>query len=331
MNVVEVVRGGVVEARHPVHAVVANSRDGIVASVGDPSLSTFLRSAAKPIQALPLVEEGVVDKFGLSQAELALCCASHQGEPAHLEGVRSILSKAGLEESVLCCGPHMPFSEPHAAEMALAGQSPEPIHNNCSGKHAGMAALAVAMGWSPRDYHLLDHPVQQRMLDEVVRWSGLPRNSIEVGVDGCGVACFGLTLRDMAVSFGRFAAAAAAGEPAGRIVRAMTAHPFMVAGTGRVCTDAMRESGGRAFLKLGAEGLYCGGLPDEGWGFAVKIGDGARRAVDVAVIRLLEGLGVLAGEALEALEHHARPVLTNTRGEVVGTIRAAFEVTVSDG
>ena len=328
MNCVEVVRGGLVEARHPVHAVVTDAHGGIVASVGQAELRTFYRSAAKPLQALPLVEEGVADRFGFTDAELALCCASHESEPPHVEGARSILAKAGLDESVLRCGPHAPFAPAEAQALVIRGEKPRPIHNNCSGKHAGMAALAVAMGWDPADYHLREHPVQRRMLAEVVRWSGLSEDEIDVGVDGCGVTCFGLTLRDMAVSFARFAVAAGQGEPAQRIVHAMTGHPFMVAGTGRVCTEAMTEAAGRAFLKLGAEGLYCGGVPERGLGFAVKIEDGARRAVDAAVIRVLEGLGVLGADEVARLKHHANPPVHNTLGEVVGEVRAEFHLEV---
>jgi len=329
VNAVEVVRGELVEARHPVHAVVTDPDGRILAAVGEPGLRTSYRSAAKPFQALPLAEEGVADTLGFTEAELALCCASHQGEPAHVDGALSILAKAGLDETALRCGPHPPFAESEARALVARGEQPRPIHNNCSGKHAGMAAFAVAMGWSPEDYHHLDHPVQQRMLGEVARWSRLTPAQIDVGVDGCGVPCFGLTLRDMAASFARLTAAADGGEPAGRIVAAMTRHPFMVAGTGRVCTDAMMQAQGRAFLKLGAEGLYCGGLPGKQWGFAVKIGDGARRAVDVAVIRVLECLGALDEHQVEALQHHGHPRLKNTRGEIVGEIRAAFDLVVN--
>lgn len=326
MNAVEVMRGGLVEARHAVHAVIADGSGAVLASVGSPDLRTFLRSAAKPIQALPLVEEGVVERFGLTPAELALCCASHEGEEAHLKGARSILTKAGLDESVLRCGPHAPFAAEAARALVARGETPGRIHNNCSGKHAGMAALAVAMGWNPEDYHLADHPVQRRMLDEVVRWSGVDAGDVDVGVDGCGIPCFGLSLREMAVAFARFASAAHAGEPAGRIVSAMTAHPFMVAGTGRVCTQAMERAGGEAFLKLGAEGLYCGGVPRRGLGFAVKIEDGGRRAVDAAVIRVLEDLDVFDAYDVGALGHHANPPVLNTRGEAVGEIRSAFRL-----
>jgi L-asparaginase II len=189
-----------------------------------------------------------------------------------------------------------------------------------------MLALAVGMGWDPVDYHLADHPVQRRMLDEIVRWSGVERERVATAVDGCGVPCFAVPLDRMAQSFARFAAAAEADEPAGRVVRAMTTHPFMVGGEGRACTGVMVRAGGRAFVKLGAEGVYGGGIPSEGLGFAIKVLDGGRRAVEVALVRVLDRLGVLPQRDVEALARYGRPRVRNTRGEVVGEIRPAFEL-----
>lgn len=328
VSAVEVVRGGVVEARHAVHVVVVDAGGRRVAGLGDPSLVTFLRSAAKPLQALPLVEEGVTERFGLTRKELALCCASHEGEESHVRGVRSILSKAGVDESALRCGAHLPFSDDAARELLGGGGVPLPIHNNCSGKHAGMLALAVAMGWDPEDYHRAEHPVQRRMLAEICRWSGLEPEAVPTGVDGCGVVCFAASLEVMAAAFARFASSAARGEGPEGVVSAMTAHPFMVGGTGRVGTAVMEAAGGRLFVKLGAEGVYCGGVPERGLGFVVKVEDGARRAVDAALIRVVDALDVVDGEGWEALAPHGRPVLRNTREEEVGEIRVAFELSV---
>ncbi|MCH7531982.1 MAG: asparaginase [Gemmatimonadetes bacterium] len=326
MGVVEVVRGDLVEARHSLRIVVADHEGAVVASIGDVDELTYYRSAAKPLQALPLVEEGVVDRFGLSDAELALCCGSHEGETEHVAGARSILRKAGLEESLLRCGPHLPFS-PEATRALLAGGGQAAcVHNNCSGKHAGMLALAAALAWDPVDYHLPEHPVQLRMLDEIRRWTELSSEEIRTGVDGCGVMCFAVPLRDMAASFARFAAAAARDEGAKRVVNAMTAHPFMVGGTGRTCTDVMKRAAGRAFVKVGAEGVYAGGVTERGLGFAIKVVDGGRRAVEVALVRVLSELGVLSSDDVDALRQHANPTLYNTRGEEVGEIRAAFDL-----
>ncbi|HKJ01518.1 MAG TPA: asparaginase [Longimicrobiales bacterium] len=326
MSVIEVVRGDMVESRHRVHVAVVDAGGRLLASVGDPASVIGYRSAAKPFQALPLVEDGVVERFGLTREELALCCASHEGEDAHVEGARSILAKAGLDESALRCGPHPPFSDAASRALGARGEEPGRIHNNCSGKHAGMLALAVAHGWEPEGYHRAEHPVQRRMLEEIVRWTGLGASQVGTAVDGCGVVCFGVPLHAMAGSFARFAASAYRGEAAGRIVEAMVAHPFMVGGTRRACTEVMERTGPRAFVKLGAEGVYGGGLPARGLGFAIKVTDGARRAVEVALVRVLEGLGALDDDDLEALARWRRPPVRNTLGDVVGEVRAAFEL-----
>jgi L-asparaginase II len=326
---VEVIRGGSVESRHAVHVAVADEQGALVASVGVPSTLTFHRSAAKPMQALPLVEEGVVERFGLTPAELALCCASHEGEEAHVQGARSILAKSGADESLLRCGPHPPYSAAAAGALAAAGEEPGRIHNNCSGKHAGMIALAVAMGWDPVDYHLPEHPVQRRMAREIGRWSGMAEKDIPTAVDGCGVVCFATSLQVMAASFARFAGAADRGEAPAGVVSAMTEHAFMVGGTGRTCTDVMDVAGDRVFVKLGAEGVYGGGIRGRGLGFALKVDDGARRAVEVALVRVLGDLGVLEPHEVEKLASHGNPPVLNTLGDAVGEIRAAFRLPLS--
>jgi L-asparaginase II len=322
---VEVVRGGRVESRHRVSAALCDAQGGLVASMGDPGLETFYRSAAKPFQALPLVEDGVADRFGLTGQELALCCASHEGEAAHVACARSILARAGLDDDALRCGPQEPFSREATRALAAAGMEAGRIHNNCSGKHAGMLLLAVGNGWPPEGYHRIDHPVQRRMMVEVTRWSGIPAQRLGVAVDGCGVLCFAVPLRSMARSFAAFAVAADEGGGAARIVSAMVENPFMVGGTGRACTAVMERTGSRAFVKLGAEGVYGGGLPDLGLGFAVKVEDGGRRAVEAALVRILELVGVLDSADLDALSPWGRPALTNTLGDVVGEIRARFD------
>lgn len=328
MSDVEVVRGGVVESRHDVHVAVVHADGSLVASVGDPSILTYYRSAAKPMQALPLVEEGVADRFGLSTEEIALCCASHEGEAAHVEGALSILAKAGADPDLLRCGAHPPYSRPAAEALARSGRAPERVHNNCSGKHAGMIALALGMGWDPIDYHLAAHPVQRRMIEEVVRWSGLTEDSLPTGVDGCGVVCFAAPLEDMARSFATFTAAADEEAGSGRIVGAMTSHPFMVGGTGRTCTDVMDVAGDATYVKLGAEGVYGGGLRGRGVGFAIKVADGGRRAVEVALVHVLASLDALTDDDVHALRHHGRPTVRNTRGEAVGEIRPAFDLVI---
>ena len=314
------------EARHTVHVAVADAHGRVVARAGNGNGLTYYRSAAKPFQALPLVEEGIVRRFGISLPELALCCASHEGEPEHVATARSILSKIGVDEALIRCGSQLPFGANASQELLMLGGQAMPIHNNCSGKHAGMLALAVGMGWNPVDYHLPGHPVQDRMLREILRWTGLGETEVATGVDGCGVVCFAVPLFQIAKSFARFSVAAADNEGPAEIVRAMTTHPFMVGGTGRACTQVIEAAAGKAFVKLGAEGTYIGGVPASGLGFAIKVEDGGRRAVEVALIRVLEELGVLTEAAVTAISHHGNPIVYNTRGEAVGEIRPAFHL-----
>lgn len=325
---VAVRRGGRVESVHTVHAVVVDENGAIVARVGDVDLDVFLRSAAKPFQAVPLVEDGVVEALGLTEEELAVACASHNAEPGHLTTVRSILSKADVPEDALACGPHLPMLFEEAGRLLLAGNRPTSIHNNCSGKHAGMLALSAHHGWPLEGYQLAGHPVQDRMLREISLWTGLLESNIPTGVDGCGVLSFSIPLEALARGIARFVATPGSGDPADRIVTAMVRNPWMVAGTERLCTDLMARAEGRILAKTGAEGVYVAGIPAKGLGVALKIEDGNRRASEPALLRLLEEVGILDAEDMEALDTFARPRLTNTQDDEVGDIQATFSVDV---
>lgn len=321
-----VTRSGRVESAHRIHVAVADEDGRLVAAAGDPERVTYYRSAAKPFQALPLVEDGVGERFGLTPEELALCCGSHGGEPRHVRAARSILARAGLDEGALACGAHRPLRERAGDELVRRGQEPLRVHNNCSGKHAGMLALAVHHGWPTDGYVDPEHPVQRRMLKEVARWCDVPEREIGAGVDGCGVVTFAVPLVRMAASWARLAGAARRGEPAAELVEAMTDHPFFVAGTDRLCTRLMETAGDRVVAKTGAEGVYCAGLPERALGVALKVEDGARRASEAALVRVLRFLEVLGPGDLGALSAWSPPLVENTRGERVGTIRAEFEL-----
>ena len=314
------------ESSHRVHAAVVDADGTMVARVGDPDRVTFFRSSAKPFQAMPLVEDGVVDRFGVTAAELAICCASHNAEEGHVQHVHSILERGGIDPVALECGPHAPYHADAALALARSGVDPGRIHNNCSGKHAGMLLLATHHGWTLSGYVAPEHPVQQRMLEEVSRWTGLPRASIRTGIDGCGVVCFAVPVSAMASAYARLARAASKGEPARRIVDAMVSHPFEVAGTGRLCTQLMRAAQPNVLAKLGAEGVYGAAWLARDWGVAIKVEDGGRRALEVALVEILHALGALSEDALDQLEAFTRPPVHNTRGEVVGAIEPAFEV-----
>jgi L-asparaginase II len=324
---VEIYRGAVVESRHRVHAAVVDASGRLRASAGDPELVTYIRSAAKPFQAVPLVSDGAMDRFGISLEELALACGSHSGSPHHVAAATSILRKIGLDGEALACGPHPPFHEGTRRELAEAGLEPGRLHNNCSGKHAGMMALARVHGWDPVGYQLAEHPVQGRILAEVSHWVGLPYEAIARGVDGCGAVCFGMPLHHMALGYARLAYEAREGErDATYVVGAMTSYPEMVAGEGRLCTELMRQTHGRVFAKVGAEGVYCVGVPGAELGIALKVEDGASRAVPPAVLSVLRQLDLISEDDLGALLPFAYPQVTNTLGEVVGEIRAGIRL-----
>lgn len=331
---VEQVRGGVVEAWHRLHVAVVDARGTLVARVGDPELVTFWRSAAKPFQALPLVVDGVVERFRVTTAELALCCASHSSEPGQVAIVRDLLAKVGCSERDLLCGPHPPLSERVAQDYVTRGLRLTPIYSNCSGKHAGMLALARHHEWPIEFYTRLEHPVQQRCLAEVSRWTDVPVSAIKTAVDGCGVVCYGLPLVNMALAYARLGAGTERAEPdsgdprstraqdrtvpaaAPRVVEAMLRHPELIAGEGRPCTEMMRAHPGRVIAKVGAEGVYCALLLSEGLGVALKVEDGHGGAAALAVAAVLEELGLRPRPASLT----ARPNV-NTRGERVGESR----------
>lgn len=323
---VEQLRGDLVEAVHGVHAAVVDARGRLVARTGDPDLVTFWRSAAKPIQALPLVEDGVTDRFGFTSEELALVCASHSSESGQVARVRELLGKIGCSERDLLCGPHPPLSEQVARDYATRGVRLTAVYSNCSGKHAGMLALARHHRWPTEFYTRAEHPVQQRCLREVSRWSDVPVADIRTATDGCGVVCFGIPLRKMALAYARLGTGDVGGgtggdtspvpRPPSRIVEAMLRHPDLTAGEGRPCTEMMRAHPGRVVVKVGAEGVYCALLPRDGLGVAIKVADGHAVASALALAAVLEQLGLRPQP--ESLT--SRP-LVNTRGEPVGELR----------
>ncbi len=326
---VEVWRGALIESRHRVRVAVVDGDGHLRAVAGDVDEPVFARSAVKPLQALPLVEDGGLARFGFVEPELALTCASHGGEPRHVETAMSMLARIGVEPEALACGPQAPTHAPSAVALQAAGIAPSRLHNNCSGKHAGMLALASMHGWPLNGYERAKHPVQRRMLGTISQWTEVPVDGIGTGVDGCGVVTFAVALRSLAGAFARVAAAArrVTAEPAAaQVVGAMTHHPGMIAGEARLCTALMQVTEGRIFAKYGAEGVYCAGVPGAELGLALKVEDGSRRAAEVALLAVLRVLGVLGEEEMAALSAYAEPDVTNTRGEVVGRIRADVDL-----
>ena len=329
---VEVTRGGIVESRHHGHVAVCDGAGRLLASAGDPDLITYWRSAAKPFQAMNVVLTGAADAFGLSDAELALTCSSHYGEPFHRAAVESILAKGGLEIGHLRCGPSVSLNPGFAQQMAWDNIPPHPLYNDCSGKHAGMLAVCRHRGFELGSYLAPDHPMQRQILEIIARMADWPPDRVHIGIDGCSAPVHALPLRNMARAYARLATPASLSPDlraaAERIFRVMTAHPGMIAGTGGFCTELMRATNGRLVGKIGAEGIYCVGIRGRDLGLAVKIDGGNMRVLAPVVIRLLETLGHLFPEESAALGAFRVIPNLNDIGTRVGEIRAAaFDLT----
>ena len=310
------------EARHRVHAAVVDAHGKLLGSARDPAMATLWRSCAKPFQAMAFVESGRLDKLDWSEEELALACASHGGEPEHVELASSMLESVGLEEGDLVCGPHEPLTRRGQRALQQDGTPPTRLHNNCSGKHAAMLAYSHESGWPTLGYEGVCHPVQQHALDRVALWSGVPVEKVVQAIDGCGVVAFGLPLQGMARAFARLGSAARHGEEVPeRIVGAMVSHPFLVGGTDRFDTVLMEETDGRVLAKVGAEGVHTIAVLDAGIAAAVKVEDGAARAQYPAVLRLLQSLDVLPEELPPRLAPFLNTPTFNTRGVQVGEVR----------
>jgi L-asparaginase II len=325
---IETTRGTARESLHRGAVAVVDRTGRVRYRAGDPELALFLRSSAKPLQALPLVESGAADTLGLTEPELAVICGSHAAEPEHVAAVRSILSKAGLDEGALQCGAHAPGDAAQAAALAREGRSPTAIHNNCSGKHAGMLVACRVRGWPVDSYRAPDHPLQREIAAVVGAFCGVPQDDVVLGIDGCGVPTFQLTVSQVARAFAGLADASAlpAGrrDAVGRITQAMVAHPTMVSGTGRLNAVLMQALGDRLFAKTGAEAVFGIGLTSHGWGIGIKIEDGNNRGMGAVVLETLRQLEVVTPPELEALASHHRPTIRNHEGRAVGEMHAVF-------
>jgi len=303
---------------------VADANGRIAARTGDVDFPTFLRSAAKPFQALPAVADGAVAQFAVTPQELAVACASHNSERAQVALVRGLLERIDCAEPDLACGSHRSLAldlgvreegESPPADLEAPGR----LASNCSGKHTLMLALARTRGWSVLGYHRPDHPVQQRVRAEVARWSGVAEGDLVEGTDGCGVVAFRMPLQAMALAFARLGTSDAAEARAVR--EAMMAHPEMVAGKHRLCTAVMQAYPGEVVAKVGADGVYGVALPRRGLGAALKVEDGDNRSAMVALVAMLAQLKLDPDPRKRLARFAAFPVL-NTRGEAVGWLRA---------
>ncbi len=322
--VIEVTRGAMVESRHLGAAAVMKIDGSAAASWGDIDTPVLARSAIKPLQAIALVESGAADRFGLTDMHVSLACASHNGEPRHVEAVRAWLATIGLSEADLECGAHAPTRLPIFQEFVRGGAPLTPAFNNCSGKHTGFLTTAVHKGEPTKGYIKREHPVQQRLLGIYEQLAQCDLSRAPIGIDGCGIPTAGVPLRHMALAMANMANPVRLPEARAKAIRrirdAMNAEPFYMAGTGRFCTRVNGALKGVAQIKTGAEGVYCAMLPTLGLGVALKIWDGTGRASEVAMATILRHLGVLSDAQFDAA---VTPPVLNVAGLKVGDIRPA--------
>jgi L-asparaginase II len=318
-------RGNLAESRHYGSIAVVDINEKVLYSRGDAERMTFLRSAAKPFQVLPLFTMGAYDKYRFSLDEVAVMCGSHSGQDMHVERVQSILNKIGLTKEALQCGVHRPFHRQTAQRLAAAGEPISPLRNACSGKHACMLAISCSQGWEIDNYMDIEHPVQQLMLQTIAEITEFPAGEIGLGLDTCGVPVFAVPLAKMALAYAKlaFIKSASATQRRGMetIVEAMITYPELVAGTGRF-TSTLIAAGEKTFIaKDGGESSFGIGFVNQGLGIAVKIEDGGDRALAPTVTRVLAELKLLPQEAAELTRYLERPIKT-FGGVLAGTIKA---------
>ena len=322
-EMVELWRGGVLESTHRGHAVICDETGAIVQSWGDPEKIIFSRSSCKMIQALPLLETGAADAYGLTDAHIAFACASHQGEAKHVDLARRWLADLGLGEGDLRCGAHEPYDHPERNRLIRAGDAPCQLHNNCSGKHSGFLAVTKHLKAGP-EYVEIDHPLQRAVKAAFEEVTG--ETSPGYGIDGCSAPNFAGSVAGLARAMAAFAGASDTGNSRGRamhrLTRAMATHPDLVAGEGRACTELMQAMEGRVALKTGAEAVYVAIVPEKRMGIAIKIEDGNARASEAALVAILTQMGVLTAGHPMAQKRLPAPQL-NARGLRVGELRLA--------
>jgi L-asparaginase II len=315
-------RGEIIENRHRGAIAVCDPKGRLVHSWGDVDALVYPRSAIKALQALPLVESGAADHFQLSGAELALACSSHSAETLHTETVRNWLTRLQLSEEDLECGPHAPYNDKDAAALILNQIAPGRVHNNCSGKHTGMLTTARFFGEETHGYIERGHPAQQRWMKSLGEMADIDMQRLPCSFDGCGIPVIAMPLKAIATAFARLATPddldASRVSAIDRITSAIAANPFMVAGSGRLCSEVMELTGRRVIVKTGADGVYTAALRDKNLGVALKIDDGTGEAAQVAILAVLTKLDSLHVAELEALATRSRTPITNTRGVLTG-------------
>lgn len=330
-RVIEVTRGKVVETIHRGDVAIVDLNKQVLAHVGDSEKFTYLRSAAKPIQALEIVLSGAFEHYQFSLEELAITCASHYAEPRHLEVTRNILKKIGLDSQSLLCGNAHSINYDIAIQQALKGEKAQALFSDCSGKHSGMLAICQQKGYPIDSYLDSEHPMQKKMKQNIAVICDFPEEKIEIGIDGCSVPVFAISLSAMAFGFARMANPLSLPNKyqyaANLVFDAMTSHPFMVAGTGGFCTELMKHTHRRLIGKIGAEGVYCVGIKEEKIGIAVKIENGNLKMLPPMVMEIFKQMNLLSKDEFEALKSFHKPKNKNQNQWCVGEITPCFQLT----
>ncbi len=326
--VARILRKGIIESIHYGSAAVVSADGSLLYRIGDPYFVTYLRSSAKPFQAIPVVESGAAREFGFTSAEIAILTGSHSGSDIHVRTIQSILDKIGLRPEHLMCGSHPPINDKISGPPKDPGAQQSALQHNCSGKHAGMLALAVFKNLSTDDYLSPAHPVQQTIRKTVAEICCYPEDKIMVGIDGCSAPNHALPVYNMALGFARMATPNAVPREKAfaysAVVMAMMEHPEMVAGDGRFDTTLISSAGEKLICKAGAEALECFAFVDRKLGAAVKVVDGTKRALFPTAVEFLYKMGVRSRTS--GIDEFHRPVIKNWQGLDVGHIVPGFEI-----
>ena len=329
---VEITRGDVVERVHCGHVVAVQQDENIIFSLGDPWKKTYMRSAAKPVQVLPLLLSGGAEAFGFTGKEIAVMCASHYCETFHIETLESILAKTNLRENQLLCGSSFSLKFDYALELASKHVPLNQLYNDCSGKHLGMLALCLLKNYPLENYISPDHPVQQDIIDTFSDFCRVEKGDVGIGIDGCSAPVFSLPLYNMALAYLKLANPDSFdpgyADACSRVFGVMNDHPEMISGTGGFCTELIGGTGGKLIGKIGADGVYCVGVKGGmggGTGLAIKIEDGNMNALSTVAIEILSRLGILSEPEKERLAAFRVKDVRNDRGIKVGVQRPCFD------
>lgn len=323
-------RGSIIESRHNAHIAVIDENHNLKYSYGEPDFYTYFRSCAKPIQALQVILSGAAERFNFDNQKIAIMCASHYGEPEHINTVLSIMKKAGLQLTDFRCGEATSINRKISLDLVRNGISDSELISDCSGKHSGMLSICKHLDYTTHDYLNKNHPVQKENLELISKFCNAPQDKIAIGIDGCSVPVFALTLKQMATGYLNLVNPVKFDheiqQACERIFNAMNEHPFMISGTDGFCTALLKATKGRLIGKIGAEGVYCIGLKKEKLAIALKIEDGSLSVVPPVAMQVLKQLNLLSNQEYHELEkfHHFDNL--NNNGLTVGKTYSDFKL-----